>query len=75
MTGRINGKYDFCGQSPRHADFQTDMFLILLLFYYGVLFLNRSQSFLLAVNEQRLTHTIGNYLFNEAEVNADLNTV
>ena len=71
----MKGKYYFCGQSPRHADFHADLFPTLLLFHYGVLFLNRSQSFLSAGNEQCLTHAVGNYLFREVKVNAELITV
>ena len=72
MTGRMNGKYYFCGQSPRHADFHADLFPACLLFHYGVLFLNCSQSVLSADNEQWLIHTVGNYLFQEVKVNSEL---
>lgn len=71
----MKGKYYFCGQSPGHADFHADLFPTLLLFHYGVLFLNHYQSFLSAGNEQWLTHTVGNYLFKEVKVNAELITV
>lgn len=71
----MEGKYYFCGQSPRHADFHADLFPALFLFHYGVIFLNHSQYFLSVGNEQWLIHIVGNYLFKEVKVNAELITV
>lgn len=65
----------FCGQSPRHADFHADFFPILLLFHYSILFLDQSHSSLSAGNELWQTHTIGNYLFKEVKVKAELTIV
>lgn len=69
------GKILVLWPEPRHADFHADLFPTLLLFHYGVLFLNHSQPFLSAGNEQWLTHAVGNYLFKEVKVNAELTTV
>lgn len=72
MTRRMKGKYYFCGQNPRPADFYAGFFPTFHFSYYCVLFLNHSSYFLSANNEQWLRHTVGNYLSKEVKVNAEL---
>lgn len=74
MTGKMKGKYYFCGQSSRHVNFHDDLFFTLLLFHYEVLFLDHSQS-LSPDKEQWLSHTVGNHIFKEVKINAVLITV
>lgn len=68
----MKGKYYFCGQSPRPADFSAGLFPTFHFCYCCVLFLNHSPYFLSANNEHWLTHTLGNYLLKEVKVNAEL---
>lgn len=72
MKRRMKGKYYFCGQNPRRADFYAGLFPTFHFSYYCVLFLNHSLYFLSANNEQWLRHTVGNYLLKELKVNSEL---